>query len=217
MPSIHELIAELYNQNCNGAGAAEWQRLVELDYRSASDPSTCLVEHPLVADHKPAWQVVLRRLAEELERAGVEYKVSGGTSAALHGVWLPVKDLDLEMGAEQAYRFQQIYQEYAIQPVRLSENDQYRSHFGKFEIDGVELDVMGDLERREGEIWKPTWTRTLDLIDLDGTPVRVSWLEEETLAYIRRGRLERAAQCLVKCDPERLRRLLCGEEPVGVI
>ena len=107
-------------------------------------------------------------MARELERAGLEYKVTGGTSAALHGVWLPVKDLDLEMSAEEAYRFQQLFQEYAIQPVALSESASYRSHFGKFEIDGVSLEVMGDLQRREGELWKPTWTRTLDLIDLEG-------------------------------------------------
>jgi hypothetical protein len=169
------------------------------------------------ADESPAWQVVLRRVAVELEQAGVEYKVVGGTSAALHGVSLLVKDLDLEMSAEDAYRFQKFYQSYVIQPVRLSENERYRSHFGKFEIEGVKLDVMGELQRREGEKWVPTWTRTLDLVDLGGTPVRVSWLEEETLCYMRRGRLERAAQCLLRCDPERLSRLLSGEEPVGVV
>ena len=39
-------------------------------------------------------------------------------------------------------------------------------------------------------------------------PVRVSWLEEETLAYIRRGRLDRAALCLPRCDRGRLLALL---------
>lgn len=166
---------------------------------------------------KPGWRKVLRRLAGELERLGIDYKVVGGASIALHGVRQPVKDLDLEMSAEQAYRFGEVYREYAIQPVQWCESADYRSHFGKFEIDGVLVDVMGDLQRREGERWQPTWTRTLDLIDLRGVLVRTSWLEEETLAYIRRGRLERAAKCLVKCDAERLRRLIRGEEPCGVI
>jgi hypothetical protein len=73
------------------------------------------------------------------------------------------------------------------------------------------------LQRREGDCWVPTWARTLDLLDLDGVSVRVSSLEEETLAYIRRGRLERAAECLLKCDPQRLRRLLSGAEACGVL
>jgi hypothetical protein len=159
----------------------------------------------------------LRRLAGELDRLGLEYKVVGGASATLHGVPLPVKDLDLEVSAEGAYRFQQHFGEYAFQPVAISESAVYRSHFGKFEIDGVKIEVMGDLQRREGDCWVPTWTRTLDLLDLDGVSVRVSWLEEETLGYIRRGRLERAAECLLKCDPERLVRLLRGLEPCGVL
>jgi hypothetical protein len=47
--------------------------------------------------------------------------------------------------------------------------------------------------------------------------VRVSWLEEETLAYIRRGRLDRVAQCLPHCDQGRLLALLRGEQAVGVL
>jgi hypothetical protein len=163
------------------------------------------------------WQVVLRGLVIDLDRFGLEYKVVGGASTALHGLPWPVKDLDLEMSADSACRFQQLFQAYTVQPVALSESDQYRSHFGKFEIDGVNIDVMGDLQRREGDGWVPTWTRTLDLIDLDGIPVRVSSLEEETLGNIRRGRLERAAQCLLKCDHERLVGLLRGQEPCGVL
>ena len=73
---------------------------------------------------------------------------------------------------------------------------------------------MGDLHRREGDHWVPT---TETSIDLDGVPVRVSWLEEETLAYIRRGRLERAALCLSRCDPGRLLALLRGERPTNVL
>ena len=77
--------------------------------------------------------------------------------------------------------------------------------------------TMGGLQRREGEQWVPTWTRTLGLIDIDRTAVWVSWLEEETLANISRGRMERATQCLPKCDPERLLRLMRGEESCGVL
>jgi len=47
----------------------------------------------------------------------------------------------------------------------------------------------------------------------DGVPIRVPWLEEETLFYIWRGRLERAALCLSYCDRDRLLVLLRGERP----
>ena len=63
-------------------------------------------EHLLAVTVKPVWREVLRRLAREMDEVGLEYKVSGGASVALHGVWQAVKDLDLEMSAEGAYTFE---------------------------------------------------------------------------------------------------------------
>jgi hypothetical protein len=63
----------------------------------------------------------------------------------------------------------------------------------------------------------PTAAQTETTVDLDGVPARTSWLEEETLAYIRRGRLERAARCLPHCDQGRLLSLLRGEHATGVL
>ena len=99
----------------------------------------------------------------------------------------------------------------------LRENEVYRSHFGRFDFDGVAVEVIGDLRRREGGRWVPTRAKTETTVNLDGVPVRVSWLEEETLAYVRRGRLDRAAQCLPHCDQVRLLALLRGEQDIGVL
>ena len=84
------------------------------------------------------------------------------------------------------------------------------------EITHAEYDILsvlwkrGRLERREGDGWIPTEGVNTESVDLEGTPVGVSWLEEETLAYIRRGRLDRATLCLPHCDQERLLVLLRG-------
>jgi len=42
----------------------------------------------------------------------------------------------------------------------------------------VAVEVIGDVHRREGERWVPTAATTETTVDLDGVPVRVSWLEE---------------------------------------
>jgi hypothetical protein len=47
--------------------------------------------------------------------------------------------------------------------------------------------------------------------------VHTAWLEEETLAYVRRGRLERAGQCLPHCSQDRLMRLLGRETTTNVL
>jgi hypothetical protein len=174
-------------------------------------------EYALTNARKPLWHAVLRHIARRLEEAGLAYKVVGGAAAALHGVPLPVKDLDIETGAEDAYRFQALFADHVVKPVALRESEIYRSHFGRFDFDGVAVEVIGDIHRREGEYWVPTAAATETTVDLDGVPVRVSWLEEETLAYIRRRRLDRAVQCLPHCDPDRLLALLRGERAVGVL
>jgi ubiquinone/menaquinone biosynthesis C-methylase UbiE len=213
-----EGLVSMVEDGVNALFGEAWETWVDLNYRIAADPSIhgC-VEHLLVVAVKPLWRTVLRRIARRLDEIGVTYKVVGGAAAALHGVPVSVRDLDLETDAEDAYRFQNIFADYVVEPVILRENKVYRSHFGLFDFDGVAVEVIGDLHRWEGENWVPTAATTETTIDLDGVPVCVSWLEEETLAYIRRGRLDRAAQCLPHCDQDRLLALLRGEEAVGVL
>lgn len=160
---------------------------------------------------------MLCQIARQLNQAGLIYKVVGGTSAALHGVPAPVKDIDIETDVRGAYRFQELFAGHAVESVALRESKTYRSHFGRFDFGGVIVEVMGDLHRREGKHWVPTAATTEAMADLDGVPVRVSWLEEETLAYVRRGRLDRAAECLPHCDHGRLLALLCGEQTTHVL
>ena len=174
-------------------------------------------QHDLASAYKPRWRTVLRQIAQRLDEAGVTYKLVGGAATTLHGVPLPVRDLDIETNAEDAYRFQTIFADHVVEPVALHEDETYRSHFGRFGFGGVIVEVMGGLHRCEGERWVPTAATTETTVDLDGVPVRVSWLEEEVLAYIRRERLDRAAQCLPHCDRDRLLALLRGEKAVGVL
>jgi S-adenosylmethionine-dependent methyltransferase len=213
-----EGVVSMIEDKVNALSGKAWDTWVNLNYHVAPDPSLHGgVEHLLVVALKPRWRVALRRVARQLDQAGVAYRVVGGTSVVLHGVPIPVKDLDLETDAEGAYRFQALFAGYTLESVALRESETYRSHFGRFDFDGVSVEVMGDLHRREGEGWVSTATTTETTVNLDGVRVRVSWLEEETLAYIRRGRLERAAKCLPHCNQARLLALLRGEEATQVL
>jgi S-adenosylmethionine-dependent methyltransferase len=213
-----EGLVSMVEDEVNALSGEAWDTWVDLNYQIAADPSIhgC-VEHLLVVAVKPLWRNVLRQIARGLNEVGVAYKVVGGAAAALHGVTVPVNDLDIETDIEDAYRFQALFTDHVVEPVALRENEVYRSHFGRFDFDGVAVEVIGDLRRREGERWVPTRAKTETTVDLDGVPVCVSWLEEETLAYIRRGRLDRVAQCLPHCDQSRLLALLRGEQAVGVL
>jgi len=213
-----EGLVSMVEDGVNALSGEAWDTWADLNYRIATDPSIhgC-VEHLLVVAVKPLWRAVLRQIAWRLNEVGMAYTLVGGVSAALHGVPVPVNDLDIETDAEDAYRFQALFADHVVEPVALRENEVYRSHFGRFDFAGVAVEVIGDIRRREGELWVPTRAKTETTVNLDGVPVHVSWLEEETLAYVRRGRLDRAAQCLPHCDQGRLLALLRGEQDIGVL
>ena len=195
-----------------------WDAWLDVNWQVASDP--CIhggVEHLLVVAHKPAWREVLKRIVRRLDEAGVPYTIVGGTSLALHGLPLRVKDLDIETDVAGVYRFAALFADHAVMPVALRESAFYRSHFGQFDFDGVQVEIMACMERREGDAWVATQVSNVEVVAVDGMPVNVSWLEEEALAYIRRGRLDRAALCLPRCDRERLLALLRGTQPTFVL
>ncbi len=127
-----------------------------------------------------------------------------------------MKDIDLDLDTAGVYRFGELFADHAVQPVGRSENVPYRSHFGRFDFDGLVVEVMSDLEWREGDSWRPIVNVTEMDVELEGVPVTVPWLEEEMLAYVRRASWS-AAQALRRCDQARLLALLRGEVKTGVV
>jgi ubiquinone/menaquinone biosynthesis C-methylase UbiE len=213
-----EGLLSMIEDGVNQLSEPAFQVWADLNLQVAGDPSTWGgVEHLLVVATKPAWRDVLTEIAIQLQKAELDFNVAGGASVALQGVRIPVKDLDLEMSGEAALWFHQLYKDTVVEPVAYKEDVHYRSHFGKFDIRGVCVEVSGDIQRRERGVWKPTRALTRKIIQLNDVSIPVSWLEEEFLAYVRRGRIERAAQCLLKCDQEKLLALLQGRHPVGVL
>ena len=213
-----EGLVDQIEKEVNALSGETWDAWVDLNYQVAPDPSLHgSTAHLLVVAAKPRWRAVLRQIVQRLDEAEIAHKVVAGAAVALHGVPIPVKDLDLETDANGAYRFQSLFPDRVVEPVALRESETYRSHLGRFAFDGVTVEAMGDLHRREADGWVPTATATQTVVKLEGTPVHVFWLEEETLAYIRRERMERAAQCLAHCDRDRLLALLRGDREVGVL
>lgn len=171
----------------------------------------------MVLARRPLWREALRRLAERLNTAGVAYKIVGSTCLALHGVPLTPGDINVETDAASAYRIQTLWPDAVVAPVMLCTSATYRSHLGHLSIDGITVEIMGAMERPDGNGWVSTAASTETRVELDGVPVPVAWLEEEALAYVRHGRLERTALCLPYCDRDRLLSLLRRETPTAVI
>lgn len=204
-----EGLVSMIEAGVNALEGEAWQAWVDLNERAAADASIhgC-VEHLLAIAAKPRWRPVLRHIARVLNDAGVPFLAEAGVSIALQGVPVPVKDLDLGTTAEDAYRFQALFPDHVVEPVAFRENERYRSHFGRFQFDGVKVEVIGGSYRKQGGVWVPASHEHTTSMDLDGIPLRVPWLEEEALTYLWRGRLDRAALCLAYCNPERIAGLM---------
>ncbi len=156
------------------------------------------------------WYAPLRTVARQLNAYDIPYCVVGGVAMALHGVALQTLDIDIETTNDGAFFIEQLFQEHVTLPVAWREGTYYRSYLGRLNIDGVQVEIMGQIERKEKGVWVSTATATTHTIIVQNVPVRVPWLEEEVLANMRRGRLDRAAMALKYCDPQRMMQLIRG-------
>jgi len=212
-----EGVVSMIEGGINALEGAAWDYWVNLNYTLASDPSIHgVVEHLLAICRKPRWRAALRTIVRRLASSDIAYRVVGGTALALRGLPVPVHDLDLEMSVADVYRFGDLFAQYELAPVAWRETADVRSHFGRFEIDGMVVEAMGGLEWRRDDRWVPSMLTTATTVDLDGLPVSLPELEEDVLAYLRRGRLERAALALPHCDPERFQALLTAASLNGM-
>ncbi len=194
-----------HEDRINALSGDAWDFWVETNYQIGHDRSIHGgVEHLLAICRRPKWQAVLRQLAQDLHALDADYRVVGGANLALRGLPVPVRDLDLEMDVKSAYALERRYADHATLPLSWRASESVRSHFGRLEIGGVQVEIIAGLERQLGERWVPSLVFTDELLGLNGVAIHVTALEEEVLAYIRRGRLDRAALALPHCDAAQL-------------
>ncbi len=96
---------------------------------------------------------VLRKIAVDLEKNNIKWVLVGSLSLALNGVDVIPHDIDIVTTKEGALKLNEIWREYIIKKVSYSETDLFRSYYGKFKIDGVPIEVMGELEAKVEGKW----------------------------------------------------------------
>jgi len=138
---------------------------------------------------------VLRKIHARLSGSGIHWLVTGSLGAALQGVPFEVHDIDIQTDAAGAYEIERRFAECVTNKVAFSTYQNMRSHFGALAIDGIKVEIMGDiqLQRDDG-----TWEDPVDLnryrvsVEVEGMPIPVVSLERESYAYSKLGRIEKA-------------------------
>jgi hypothetical protein len=123
------------------------------------------------------------------------WAITGSLGFALQGMVIDAHDVDLQTNADGAYEIERRLSRYSVRRVAFSGTDRIRSHFGALEIDGIRLEIMGDLQKflPEGRWEEPVDVNSHRLwVDWEGMHLPVFSIEYEYQAYIIMGRTERA-------------------------
>jgi hypothetical protein len=153
----------------------------------------------------PRYLAVLRKIHDRLRGSNVKWVITAGASLALQGLPVEVHDIDLQTDEAGAYEIERRFAESVTREVRFSAEETIRSHFGTLMIDGIEVEIMGDVQiRREDGGWAdaPDLRSHKQFVQVDGMRIPVWSLEYEREAYRRLGRAEKV---------EMVRQWLCGQ------
>lgn len=152
----------------------------------------------------------LKTIKERIGEEDIRWVIVASTSLALQGVDIEPKDIDILTDKEGAFQINILLKEYETKPVSFGRFDPFRSYFGKFEINGIGVEVMGDLETRINDRWVRISHRLNEpkVIKLGDFNIPVSCLQEHLEAYVTIGREND------KIKIEKIRETLREDEPM---
>lgn len=140
---------------------------------------------------------VLHKLHNHLNTDEVDWVVTGSLGFALHGMDVEVHDIDIQTDKAGAYEIERRFLPYVIRNIEFSSSERIHSYFGELNIDGVKVEIMGDIQKRLAD---GTWEDKIDVcnkrrfINYQGLSVPVMSLEYECEAYNKLGRTDKADQ-----------------------
>jgi hypothetical protein len=138
---------------------------------------------------------VLSSLVELMPPAEYQWVLTGSAGLRLQGVDVSVNDLDLQTDAKNVYLMEKKLSEYMKEAVHLWETEHTLSLHGQAEINGIIVELMGDIKHRSP---KGDWENP---VDISRARIWVTWrkheipvfpLEFEAQAYSKMGRVEKA-------------------------
>ncbi|MBU4603209.1 hypothetical protein KKA86_08970 [bacterium] len=145
--------------------------------------------------HDIAYLKVLRKINARLNNTCVNWVVTGSLGFALQGVPVEPNDIDIQTDKRGAYEIERHFSEFTTKRVTFSSTERIRSYFGELMIDGIKVEVMGDIQK---SLEDGSWENPVDLeqhkrvVEVERMQVPVLSLEYEYQAYLKLGRIDKA-------------------------
>ena len=141
----------------------------------------------------------LRKIYASLKDCNVTWAITGSLGMALQGMDLVVHDIDIQTDKQGAFEIEKRFPEYMLDPIHYCESERMRSYLGKLDIEGVKVEIMGDIQKRIDE---NTWEESVRVgdhrkwVDFEGMKLPVLSLDYEYQAYLKLGRVEKAERLI---------------------
>ncbi|MYE88649.1 hypothetical protein F4X33_06610 [Candidatus Poribacteria bacterium] len=143
----------------------------------------------------PVYLNILRQIHARLANTDVNWVITGSFGFALQGVPVQPNDIDIQTDRAGAYAIESLFSDVVVRKVKFSATERIKSHFGALRIDGLEVEIMGDIQKRGADgVWEEIvdLPRYKQMVEIAGLLVPVLSLEYECQAYIKFGRVEQA-------------------------
>jgi hypothetical protein len=82
-----------------------------------------------------------------------QYAIRGTTSLVLQELDMNVDDIDILCDEKTALTANEIFKDYLVNKVEYSESPQFKSYFGKFDFNGVQVEIMGNWQIKAKNNW----------------------------------------------------------------
>jgi len=138
---------------------------------------------------------VLRKIYNRLIDIHVNWVITGSLGMALQGMDVKVHDIDIQTDKDGAYNLERIFREYQVKPVSYSQSERIRSYLGMLEIDGIKIEIMGDIQKLlDDNMWEKPVKVENHRCWVENYKMRIPVLsmEYEYQAYLKLGRNEKA-------------------------
>jgi hypothetical protein len=135
-------------------------------------------------------QRALEIIYSRLKNKKIKWVLAGSSSLALQGVKIRPKDIDIITDKRGALLMNKLLKEYKVKPVKFQRSEFFESYFGEFKIDGVKIEIMGNLKEKRGKKWISLLKRikSPDFVKIGEIKLPVSPLIDQLRSYEKSGR-----------------------------
>jgi hypothetical protein len=143
---------------------------------------------------------------KQLSGYKINWVLTGSLGMAIQGMDVEVHDIDIQTDQRGAYEIEGLFSEHVVTAIYYKISERIRSHFGILEIEGVRVEIMGDVQKL---LDTQNWEEPINIeqyrrwISFEGMQVPVLSLEYEYHAYRGMGRFEKAEEIKSWLDKNR--------------